>query len=121
MPGMDDKDAAKQFAAMFSEIYRRFHRRVPHTEYQLTSESLAVVHHLADSGPLTITEVARHMDRSQAAMSELIAGLVERGLPARMRDERERRPTMVWLTETRRQTLDQARSVFLPTLLAKTT
>ncbi len=116
---MDAELAAEQFAAMFPRLYRRFHRRLPHTEYQLTSESLAIVQHLADSGPLTVTEAARHMDRSQAAMSELIARLVARGLLARMPDERDRRRTLVWLTEAGRQELESARSVLSPALLAR--
>jgi len=116
---MDAKEAAEQFAEMFPQVYRRFHRRVPHTEYRLTSESLAIVQHLADSGPLTVTEAARHMDRSQAAMSELIARLVTRGLLARMPDERDRRRTLIWMTETGRQTLESARSVLSPALVAR--
>ena len=116
---MDAKVAAERFAAMFPQVYRRFHRRVPHMEYQLTSESLAIVQHLADSGPLTVTEAARHMDRSQAAMGELIARLVDRSLLARMPDERDRRRTLIWLTEAGRQTLETARSVLSAMLLAR--
>ncbi|MHC4512089.1 MAG: MarR family winged helix-turn-helix transcriptional regulator [Planctomycetota bacterium] len=115
---MDAEDAADRFAALFPDVYRRFHRRVHHAEYQLTSESLAIVQHLADSGPLTVTEAARHMDRSQAAMSELFARLVSRGLLARMPDERDRRRVLVWLTEAGREALASARSVLSPDLLA---
>ena len=116
---MNPDVAAKEFAAIFPEMYRRFHRRVRPTEYQLTNESLAIVQHLADSGPLTVTEAARHMDRSQAAMSEQITRLVERGLLARMQDERDRRRTLVWLTEKGRQTLETARSVLSTKLLVR--
>ena len=59
------------------------------------------------------------MDRSQSAMSELIARLVDRGLLARMPDERDRRRTLIWLTETGRQTLETAQSVLSPILLAR--
>ncbi len=114
---MDAELAAEQFAGMFPRVYRRFHRRIGPAEYRLTSESLAVVQHLADAGPLTVTEAARHMDRSQAAMSEMIARLVARGLLARMPDERDRRRTLVWLTPAGRDGLASARSVLSPDLL----
>jgi len=116
---MDAESAAAQFAALFPRVYRRFHRRVAHTEYQLTSESLAIVQHLADSGPLTVTEAARHMDRSQAAMSELMARLVARGLLARMPDQRDRRRTLVWLTQAGRDALKTATDVLSPKLLSR--
>lgn len=85
----------------------------------MTAESVAVVQHLADSGPLTVGEAARHMKRSQAAMSELIARLVRRGVLARLKDERDRRRTLIWLTEDGWAALDSARSVLSPELLEK--
>ena len=119
MERMDAQQAAEAFAELFPDLYRRFHRRVHHSEYQLTSESLAVVLHLADSGPLTVTEAARHMDRSQAAMSEQIARLVDHGVLARTPDERDRRRILIWLTEKGHETLRQARSVLSVDLVAK--
>ena len=116
---MDTDDAARRFAALFPDVYRRFHRRVHHAEYRLTSESLALLQHLADSGPLTVTEAARHTDRSQAAMSELIGRLVARGKLARMPDDRDRRRVLVWLTPAGQQALKTARSVLSPDLLAR--
>jgi DNA-binding MarR family transcriptional regulator len=46
-----------------------------------------------------VTEAARHFDRSQAAMSELIARLEARGLLTRITDDRDRRRHLVWLTD----------------------
>ena len=115
---MDAAQAARQFAELFPEIYRRFYRRIHHTEYQLTSESLAILQHLADSGPLTVTEAARHMERSQAAMSEQIQRLVDRGQLARIPDQRDRRRTLIWLTDTGHETLKHARAVLSEELLA---
>ncbi len=108
---MDAQDAAHTFVDLFPDVYRRFHRRVHHTEYQLTSESLAVVQHLADAGPLTVTEASRHLGRSQAATSEILSRLVDRGLLARMPDERDRRRILVWLTPLGHETLQESRSV----------
>ncbi len=108
---MNANHAARQFTELFRDVYRRFHRRVRHTDYQLSGESLAILQHLADAGPLTVTEAARHMDRSQAAMSELIARLVERQVLARMQDRRDRRRTLIWLTAHGRTVLQRATSV----------
>ncbi len=85
----------------------------------MTAESVAVVQHLADSGPLTVGEAARHMNRSQAAMSELIARLERRGVLARMQDKRDRRRALIWLTDDGRAALEQARSVLSTELLER--
>ena len=114
---MDAHTAASTFADLFPSLYHRFHRRVDHREYQLTDQSLAVMRHLADTGPLTISEAARHMDRSQSAMSEILGRLATRGLLARMPDERDRRRILVWLTQQGRETLKQASAVLAIDLL----
>lgn len=77
-----------------------------------------VLQHLAAAGPLTVTEAARHLDRSQAAVSELVARLVRRGLLARMADERDRRRHLVWLTDEGQQFLRTTFQVLSPELLA---
>ncbi len=46
------------------------------------------------TAPTMVTEADRHIDRSRAAMSELIVRLVEHGLLAWMPDERDRRRTL---------------------------
>lgn len=116
---MKAESASREFAALFPEVYRRFHRRVTQAEYRMTAESVAVVQHLADSGPLTVGEAARHMNRSQAAMSELIARLERRGVLARMQDKRDRRRALIWLTDDGRAALEQARSVLSTELLER--
>lgn len=108
---MKADEAARAFAALFPELYRRFCRQIPPRAYQPTREALAILQHLADAGPLSVTEAARHMQRSQAAMSELLQRLVRRGLLARLPDERDRRRTLVWLTPAGQGVLDDARRV----------
>lgn len=116
---MDADGAAAEFAGLFPEIYRRFRGRVHHSEYAPTTESLAVLRHLAESGPLTITECANHMDRSQSAMSEMVDRLVRRRVLSRMPDQRDRRRSLVWLTEYGFDKLDEANRVLSPDLLSK--
>jgi DNA-binding MarR family transcriptional regulator len=108
---MDAETASRRFVELFPAIYRRFHRRLDHSEYLLTRESLAVLRHLADTGPLTVGEAAKHLSRSQPAMSEMIQRLVRRGMLERMRDERDRRRVLVWLTEEGRATLRRSERV----------
>ena len=108
---MNTQDTATEFAAIFTELYRRFHRRTHHTDYQLTPESLAVLRHLAEAGPLTVGECANHLDRSQAAMSEMVDRLVRREVLSKVTDTRDRRRTLVWLTPDGLTKLDEANRV----------
>ncbi len=80
---------------------------------------MGVLLHLADSGPLTVTEAAKHLERSQSAMSEIINRLTARGLLSRVNDERDRRRTLVWLTPAGERVLDEARQVLSPQLLLR--
>jgi len=96
---MDAREAAREFADLYSTIYGLLYRRRDPRAWRPSGETLAMLQHLRDSGPLTVTEAARHFDRSQAAISERIEGLVERGLLDRIQDERDRRRHFVWLTE----------------------
>ncbi len=83
------------------------------------TDSLAIIQHLAEAGPLTVGEAARHMARSQAAMSELIARLVKRGMLDRMNDARDRRRVLIWLTAEGRNMLNTAREVLSRERLAR--
>jgi len=90
---------AKTFTELFGELYLHLHPRRAPGEYAPSRESMALLHHLAVSGPLSVKDMCKHFDRSQAAMSERIERLVKRGLLARQADESDRRLYRVWLTE----------------------
>lgn len=91
---------AVEVMALWPSIYLPLHTRTePRARrYRPTPESLGVLSHLAASGPLTVTEAARHMRRAQSVMSDIVTRLERRGLLERMRDERDRRRVLVWLT-----------------------
>ncbi len=108
---MDVESAAAEFAELFGKAYRRFYRRIPVGQHRLTSESTATLQHLIDAGPLTVAEAAIHLGRSQSAMSEMIDRLEGRGLVARVADQRDRRRTLIWLTNPGRTALDEAQQV----------
>ena len=46
-----------------------------------------------------VSEAAAHLSRAQSVVSEIVDGLEDKGLLARMRDSRDRRRTLVWLTD----------------------
>jgi DNA-binding MarR family transcriptional regulator len=102
--------AAREFAELFAAAFMRFHRRGPKRS-TWTPQGWAVLQHLEMAGPLTVTEAARHMDRSQSVMSEIVDGLERKGLLARMRDARDRRRTLVWLTDEGRAAMETERQV----------
>jgi len=108
---------SREFADLFPAIYRHFCRRWAPDEYRPSAEAAAILEHLSDTGPLTVTEAARHFERSQAATSELVERLRRRGLIDRIRDERDQRRHLVWLTEEGRAVVADLRRVLDPKLL----
>jgi DNA-binding MarR family transcriptional regulator len=102
--------AGQAFAELFGAVFLHFHRRGPKRSL-LTPQSWAVLQHLEMAGPLTVTEAALHMDRAQSVMSEIVDGLESKGLLARMRDTRDRRRVLVWLTDVGRTAMATERQV----------
>jgi len=111
---MDAEEAARRFTELYHRSFVAFHRRARPGEKGLTREALAVLLHLSDTGPLTIAEACEHFSRSQAATSDIVTRLERRGLLARMQDERDRRRTLVWLTEEGRERLRRETTVLDP-------
>jgi DNA-binding MarR family transcriptional regulator len=114
-------DAAAAFCELFPAVYLRFchrHQRGK-TPTRLTPQQDAALHHLAMSGPLTIGEMARHFARAQSVVSEIVDGLEDKGLLERMRDARDRRRTLVWLTDEAREVLARRAQVLDPARVAR--
>ncbi len=103
-------DAAREFIGLFGSTFLLFHRRAPKRS-RWTPQGWAVLQHLEMAGPLTVTEAAKHMNRAQSVMSEIVDGLERKGLLARMRDQRDRRRTLVWLTDEARVAMETERQV----------
>ena len=96
----DAREVAEEVGRLYPAVYHRFRaasRGVNGAD--LTPRMLAALHHLANSGPLTLGEQAQHLGLSKATVSELVDRLETRGLVARIRDDRDRRRVFVWLTE----------------------
>lgn len=98
-------------ARLYPDVYLHLHRRSDAPDERLTPQSLAVLQHLTYSGPLTVGELAQHLERAQSVVSETVDALEHRGLLARVRDERDRRRTLVWLTDDAQRLLARVREV----------
>lgn len=110
-------DDAARFAEMFPAIYLRFHRRDGKRE-EMTGATRGTLLHLANTGPLTIGEIAEHFDRAQSVVSEIVDALEKKGLLERMRDPKDKRRVLVWLTDAGRAALERDREVLSTELVA---
>ncbi|MBL8721904.1 MAG: winged helix-turn-helix transcriptional regulator [Myxococcales bacterium] len=115
---------AAEFVELFQDTYLRFHRR-DDKRSELHGASRAVLMHLATTGPLTIGEASHHLARAQSVVSEIVDGLEHKGLLERMRDPRDKRRVLVWLTDAGHAALARDREVlerpFVEAALARMT
>jgi DNA-binding MarR family transcriptional regulator len=118
---MKDPAAATDVCELFPAVYLHFcrRRRQDRSETRLTPQMDAVLLHLAMSGPLTVGEMAEHFARAQSVVSEIVTGMEKKSLLERMRDERDRRRTLVWLTDRARALLAQRHQVLDPARVAR--
>ena len=114
----DARTAADAYADLFPAIYLRLHRR-DRKRSDLSGASRAVLLHLAQAGPLTIGECARHLDRAQSVVSEIVDQLERHELVARVRAPDDRRRTQVWLTDAGRARLVADQEVLSRDALAR--
>lgn len=112
----DPRDVAEAFARLFPAIYLRFHRRDDRGA-ALSGASRAVLQHLTLTGPLTVGELAQHLDRAQSVVSDIVAGLEEKGLLERMPDPADRRRRLVWLAPDGMHLLQRDRDILSVELL----
>jgi DNA-binding MarR family transcriptional regulator len=107
----DAQKAAVALAELFPAIYLRLHARHFKRGHRANAAGVAVLQHLAMAGPLTVGEAAEHFDRAQSVVSEIVDRLAGAGLVERMRDERDRRRVLVWLTPLGFDELERDRQV----------
>jgi DNA-binding MarR family transcriptional regulator len=91
------EEDARAFAELFREAYLRFHRR-DGKRSELSGASRAVLLHLSQAGPITVGELALHLDRAQSVVSEILNQLEGKGVLEREADPQDRRRTLVWLS-----------------------
>ena len=108
---------AQAFDRLFQQVYLTYHRRdAKHSA--LPGASRAVLTHLSMAGPLTVGELAEHLDRAQSVASDIVTGLERKGLLERRADPNDRRRTFVWLTDAGFGVLRDDASVLALPLLA---
>ena len=61
---MESAKAAREFSGLYRRIYFTFYQRHAPTEYEPSPEALAILQHLAVTGPLTVGEAAKHFSRA---------------------------------------------------------
>jgi len=106
---------------LFPEVYRRYHSsaRLQGAHLPVTRRALEVLQHLSAGGPLTVGEQAAHLGLRRNSVSELLSRLEAKGLVARIRDERDERCVLVWLTDAGRDVVARVGQVLAPDLLAE--
>jgi len=108
---MDEQDFAREFGRLYREIYLRAVREVDDARERLSPESTALLLHLAQAGPLTLSELAPHLERSMSTLSAKVSALEDAGLLARQRDDADARRALIWLSPAGRAALAQALEV----------
>ena len=111
-------DAADEFDRLFRAVFAAYHRR-DGKHPSLGNAQRASLTHLSMAGPLTVGEIAVHLERSQSATSEIVAHLERYGLLERRTDEADARRSLLWLSAAGFQTLDDERRVLGHALLEK--
>jgi DNA-binding MarR family transcriptional regulator len=119
-PELSAKEATRRVARLFPEVFRRYHwaQRVRGADLPVTPRALEVLQHLSASGPLTVGEQAEHLGLRRNSVSELLQRLEAKGLVARIRDERDERRVLVWLTDAGRDVVSRVGQILAPDLIA---
>ena len=115
---MDTQAFARQFGQLYRELYQRAVRRIDDPRDALSAETTALLLHLAQGGPMTLSELSRHFDRALSTLSAKVSALEDQGLLARQRDEADARRALIWLSPAGREQLLQALEVLDTALLA---
>jgi DNA-binding MarR family transcriptional regulator len=115
---MDTQAFATHFGQLYRELYQRAVRRINDPRDTPSAETTALLLHLAQAGPMTLSELSRHFDRALSTLSAKVSALEDQGLLARQRDEGDARRALIWLNPTGRERLLEALEVLDTTLLA---
>jgi DNA-binding MarR family transcriptional regulator len=116
---MNDAEFAQRFEGLFRETYVRAVRRLSDKRERLTPETIAMLDHLALSGPLTPGELAKHLNRAPSTLSEMLEHLFDAELLERDRDPNDGRKSLIWLSAAGQTALAEARQVLDTAIVAR--
>ena len=108
---MDEMTFAAEVNAAYRAVYLLGARRVADARERPSSEALVLLQHLAQSGPLTLSEMQQHLQRALSTLSVKVAALETQGLLTRQPDLNDARRALVWLTPKGREVLEDALQV----------
>jgi DNA-binding MarR family transcriptional regulator len=108
---MESPQFADEFGRLYREVYRVAVRRISDGREALSAETTALLSHLAQAGPMSLSEMAQHFDRALSTLSAKVAALEADGLLARQRDDNDGRRATIWLSAQGRQVLADALEV----------
>lgn len=105
---MDQQAFAREFGALYRELYRVAVRRIDDGREKVSAETTALLLHLAQAGPMTLSEMARHFGRAMSTLSVKIAALEAQGWLSRQPDPDDARRAEIWLSPAGRAVLEEA-------------
>ncbi len=108
---MNSDDFTTRFEALYRETYLRMVRRIADKRARLSPETTGLLMHLTATGPVTLSELARHTDRAQSTMSEMVSSLTKKGLLEVDPDPEDRRRHLIWLSPDGQEALSEAMKV----------
>jgi DNA-binding MarR family transcriptional regulator len=94
-------DGMRRLIASYPKIYLACHRRHLRNDEsgrKLTQHQASILDHLNSSHPLTISELARHLDVTESTMSIQVTRLERAGYVRRSQDDNDRRRIRASLT-----------------------
>ncbi len=84
------------------------HSRFLMTNYGLTTPQLTVLSDLSGHNDMSVSDLSKAMHLSQATVTGIVDRLQSRGLVLRRRSSRDKRRTLVYLTDQGREILSKA-------------
>lgn len=105
---MDERDFAREFGALYRELYRVAVRRIDDGREKVSAETTALLLHLAQAGPMTLSEMAQHFGRAMSTLSVKVAALEAQGWLSRQPDPADARRAEIWLSPAGRAVLEEA-------------
>lgn len=106
--GMTDESFAREFGALYRELYRVAVRRIDDSRDKVSAETTALLLHLAQAGPMTLSEMAQHFGRAMSTLSVKVAALEAQGWLSRQPDPADARRAEIWLSPAGRAVLEEA-------------